>query len=198
MSDVLVLNSDGTPLSTMPLSVIDWQSAIRLVFIDKVKVLSVYEGWVVRSPNTTMNVPSIVMMTDYIRWNRRIKYSRMNVFLRDNFECQLQSTSRCRMKVGKGYSINDLTVDHVIPKSFGGKTTWTNVTTACQDCNSHKGNDSRIKPKIKPYRPTYYNLVANRQKHPLVIRDLKWMTYLNWSDDLVEYQPKNTQAIGAQ
>lgn len=191
MPDVLLLNADGNPLSIMPISIISWQTAIRLVVVEKVSVIEEYDNWVVNSPSTSMNVPSIVLCTDYIKWNRQVKYNRTSVFLRDDYTCQLQSTYRCKQAHGKGYRASELTLDHVVPRSHGGKTSWTNVTTACRDCNGEKGNDKTVKPKHEPRRPNYYELVAKRQKMPITVRDLSWLTYLAWDRELIMYHPYN-------
>ena len=61
MADVLVLNSDGQPLSLVPLSVVSWQVALRLIFTEKVKILKEYDDWVVRSQHLEMPVPSIII-----------------------------------------------------------------------------------------------------------------------------------------
>jgi len=191
--DTLILNKDGSPLSLVPLSVVNWQVAIRLLSLGKVKVLKDHEDWVVRSQKLEMFVPSIVICTDYVKWNKRIKYSRTNVYLRDDFTCQLQTTSRCKEHHGK-VKIAELTLDHVVPRSKGGKTNWTNVITACKDCNADKGNDHTIVPKKMPHKPTYYEILAKRKKHPVRVRDLEWAYYLgDWDPSLVQVIPIKQQ-----
>jgi 5-methylcytosine-specific restriction endonuclease McrA len=185
--DTLVLNKDGSPLSVLPLSIIPWQTAIRLTCLEKVRVLKEYDEWVVRSPSTTMHVPSIVICTDFVKWNRQIKYNRSNVYLRDNFTCQLQTQYKCKKQNGK-WKIQDLTLDHVLPRHKGGKTNWKNIVTACRDCNSAKGHDDTVVPKHLPYVPSYYELVAKRQKLPLYIKDKEWSNYLSWDPELIVYQ----------
>lgn len=180
MMDCLVLNTDGTPLSLMPLSVVSWQTAVRLLTLDKVRVLKDHDDWVVRSPSTTLKVPSVILMTDYVKWNRTVKYNRSNVYLRDNFTCQL---------CGAKPSIHLLTLDHVVPRSHGGKTTWKNITTACKSCNSKKGNNAKIVPKKMPYRPSYYELAAKRRQLPLRIRDEFWKSFIDWPEELVTLVP---------
>ena len=195
MSDVLVLNSCGNPLSLMPLSIVTWQVAIRLLTLDKVKSVKDYDDWVVRSPSVTLNVPSIVICTEYIRWNRRVKYSRGNVLMRDGYRCQLQTTYKCKQNNGKGHKIGELTLDHVVPRSHGGKTSWANVTTACSECNSKKGSDITVIPRTAPTKPSYYELIAKRHKLPITIRDLEWKDYLAWNDDLIFFHPRQGKTI---
>ena len=131
-----------------------------------------------------MPVPSIVMMVEHVKWTRQPKYNRANIYLRDNFTCQLQTTSRCR-ELGGRVSFNELTLDHVVPKSLGGKTNWTNMCTSCKDCNSNKGDDYQITPKRKPYKPTYYELLSRRRTLPIFIREQEWAQYIDWPEDLV-------------
>lgn len=186
MSDVLLLNADGMPLSSVPLSVVSWQVAVRLLVTDKVKVLKEYDDWVVRSQKLEMKVPSIIIMSEQVKWAKTLKYSRNNVYLRDDLTCQLQSTSRCKDSHGKGHPIIDLTLDHVVPKSHGGKTSWTNVVTCCKSCNSEKGNDHTIVPKKPPVKPTYYQILAKRKTLPINVKDEDWKFYIQWPDHLVK------------
>jgi 5-methylcytosine-specific restriction endonuclease McrA len=185
MSDVLLLNADGMPLSSIPLSVVNWQVAVRLLVTDKVKILKEYDDWVVRSQHLEMKVPSIVIMSEQVKWAKTLKYSRNNVYLRDDFTCQLQSTNRCADAHGKGHPVAELTLDHVVPKSHGGKTSWTNVVTCCKACNSEKGNDHTIVPKKVPVKPTYYQILAKRKTLPIKVKDADWKFYIQWPDHLV-------------
>lgn len=189
MCDVLILNADGQPLTHVPLSVVTWQVAVRLMYLGKVKVLKNYDHWVVRSQHLELPVPSIVMMTEHVKWNRSLKYSRTNIYLRDDFTCQLQSTNRCKDLGGK-VKLTELTLDHVVPRANGGKTNWLNVCTACKDCNSEKGDDYTIVPKKKPYKPTYYEMLAKRKTLPIQIRDEEWRYYVDWPDHLIKVLPQ--------
>src|ERR1700753_3047084 len=123
---VLVLNADSRPLSYYPLSLWSWQDAIKAVFLDRVNIVSEYDV-AVRSPSFQMRLPSVVSLKTYVKPSRSPAFTRFNVFLRDRFQCQYCG---CR---------DDLTFDHVIPRSLGGQTTWENVVTACSPCNLRKG-----------------------------------------------------------
>ncbi len=188
--DTLLLNADGQPLSQVPLSVVTWHDALRLQFLDKVNVLKVYEDWVVRSQKLEIHVPSIIMMKDHVKWTRHLKYSRTNIFLRDDFTCQLQYTYRCKQAEGKA-KLSELTIDHVVPRADGGQTTWSNVCTACKDCNSEKGSNRAIVPKKKPYKPSYYEILAKRKTLPISIRDAEWAYYLDWDPNLIRVVPRS-------
>lgn len=124
----LVLNADFRPLSYFPLSVWCWQDTVKAVFLDRVSVLSEYEAEV-HSPTLTMRLPSVIALRDYIPAARRPAFTRFNVFLRDRFECQY---------CGEPRVTHELTFDHVVPRSRGGRTTWGNVVTACGPCNLRK------------------------------------------------------------
>lgn len=187
--DTLLLNADGTPLSHVPLSVVTWQVAMRLVFLEKVRVLKEYDNWIVRSQHLDMKVPSIVIMTEQVKWRKDLKYSRSNVYLRDDFTCQLQTTWRCKEQGGK-VKLQELTLDHVVPRSQGGKTNWTNVCTSCKECNSQKGNDEKIVPKKMPKKPTYFEILAKRKSLPIHIRDAEWAFYIDWPEHLVKVLPQ--------
>lgn len=181
MSDVLVLNKDGQPLSLVPLSTITWQDAIRLVVTDKVRVLKYYDNWEVHSPTTTMQVPSVIIVNTFVNQNKKnVKYSRSNVFLRDDHICQF---------CGSAPGLQKLSIDHVLPRSKGGKTSWYNVITACKACNSSKGNDETIVPFKKPHKPTYWELANKRKHRPLVIKDEYWKGFLGWDEDHLIFTP---------
>ena len=121
----LVLNADYRPLSYFPLSTWHWQETIKAIFLDRVAVLSHYDR-VIRSPSSAFRLPSVVALKQYIPQNRRPPFTRFNVFLRDGFTCQY---------CGHARQAPELTFDHVVPRSRGGRTSWDNVVTACTRCN---------------------------------------------------------------
>ena len=169
MSDTLLLNADGNPVSFIPLSVIDWQESIRYMVLDKANVLAWHDDWIVRSERWETPVPSILMLKDYMKPKTTIRFSRANVYLRDKYVCQY-----CNTKLDK----KDCTLDHVLPTSKGGKSVFENTVTACSPCNSRKGNDHKIVPKKKPHKPDYYELVNNRKQMNLQVRHASWLEYL--------------------
>ncbi len=103
---------------------------MKAVFLDRVSILSEYDR-VVHSPSFSMKLPSVIALKEFIPQERRPAFTRFNVFLRDRFRCQY---------CGEGSPAPELTFDHVIPRSRGGRTNWENVVTACQTCNLRKGN----------------------------------------------------------
>ena len=122
----LVLNADFRPLSYYPLSIWCWQDAIKAVFLDRVNIVSQYDT-LVRSPSFEMRLPSVVSLKSYVKPSRFPAFTRFNVFLRDRFTCQY-----CGDR-------DDLTFDHVIPRSKGGVTSWENVVAACSVLQPEEG-----------------------------------------------------------
>jgi len=169
MSDTLVLNADGQPLSFLPLSLIDWQESIRYMVLDKASVLSFHENWTVRSARWETQVPSIIMLHEYTKPKQTVRFSRSNVYLRDMYRCLY-----CERHLQK----KDCTLDHVLPISKGGKTVFENTVTSCGPCNASKGDNHKIKPKAKPYRPTYFELVNKRKQFPFMVRHESWREFL--------------------
>jgi hypothetical protein len=110
----LVLNADFRPLSYFPLSLWSWQDTVKAVFLDRVSILSEYDR-VVHSPSFKMKLPSVIALKEYIATSRYPAFTRFNVFLRDSFSCQY---------CGHRRPTPDLTFDHVVPRSKGGRTVW--------------------------------------------------------------------------
>lgn len=174
----LVLNADFQPLSYFPLSLWSWQDTIKAVFLDRVNVVSEYDR-VVRSPGTVMPVPSVISLKHYVPATRRPAFTRFNVFLRDSFACQYCAQSR---------PAEELTFDHVVPRSRGGRTTWDNVVTACTICNLRKGSktphDCGMVPMTRPAPPTPYHLHRNGRRFPPNYLHESWRDFLYWDSEL--------------
>lgn len=171
----LVLNADHRPLSYFPLSLWSWQDAIKAVFLERVNILAEYER-VVRSPSFQMKIPSVVSLKTYVRPARHPAFTRFNVFLRDRFACQYCGSDE------------DLTFDHVIPRSRGGRTTWDNVVAACAPCNLLKGgrlaHHSGMHPRHPPHKPSVTELRNNGRLFPPNYLHESWADYLYWDSEL--------------
>jgi len=171
----LVLNADFRPLSYYPLSLWSWQDAIKAVFLDRVNIVAEYEA-AVRSPSFAMKLPSVVSLKTFVRPSRFPAFTRFNVFLRDRFKCQY---------CGSG---EDLTFDHVVPRSKGGHTTWENVCAACSPCNLRKGSklpaEADMWPTQRPFMPTIEDLHRNGRKFPPNFLHESWMDFLYWDTEL--------------
>lgn len=168
MADTLILNGDAAPLSLLPLSAISWQEAIKYMCLERVEVLEWYDDWVVRSASWETKVPAVIMIKDYIHKRSHPRLSKFNVTLRDKFKCQYCSDL---------VTIKNVTMDHVIPQSKGGRTTWENLVASCHDCNNKKGSKLWT-PKTTPRQPSYYELVANRKQLPFTIKHPSWNDYI--------------------
>ncbi len=165
----LILNSDAAPVSLLPLSIVSWEEAIRYLVTDKGTVLEWYDDWVVRSARWQTNVPAVMILKEYQKKKTVIRFSKQNIFLRDEYKCQY-----CGINV----THRTATLDHVLPQSHGGKSVWDNCTTACSNCNSKKGNNKRIVPQKAPWKPTYWHLVDKRKKLGWELAHPSWANYL--------------------
>lgn len=171
----LVLNADYQPLSYYPLSLWSWQDAIKAVFLERVNIVSQYEREV-KSPTASVRLPSVVSLKTYVKPARHPAFTRFNVFLRDEFVCQYCGAD------------DELTFDHVVPRSKGGQTTWDNVVAACSPCNLKKGGklpgEARMWPAQAPVRPTVFQLHRKGRKFPPNFLHESWQDYLYWDSEL--------------
>ena len=171
----LVLNADYTPLSYYPLSVWPWQTAIKAVFLERVDIVSHYEREV-RSPSAAIKLPSVIALRQYVKPSAHPAFTRFNLFLRDAFACQY---------CGAG---SDLTFDHIQPRSRGGRTSWTNIVTACAPCNLRKGGrtprEAGMTPRRSARRPTMYELQELGRRFPPHFLHQSWVDYLYWDIEL--------------
>ena len=171
----LVLNADYRPLSYYPLSLWSWQDSIKSVFLDRVNIVSNYDR-VISSPSFSMRLPSVIALKSFIKPQSSPSFTRFNVFLRDRFSCQY---------CGGG---EELTFDHLLPRSKGGLTDWKNVVTACSTCNVKKGgrllNISGMSLYQEPYQPSTEDLHKNGKNFPPNFLHKSWMDYLYWDVEL--------------
>jgi 5-methylcytosine-specific restriction endonuclease McrA len=168
MSHTLILNADYQPISLIPLSVIDWQQAIKLQWLGKLHVLHTYEDWIVHSPTTSFHVPAVCVTSKYYKVPLDANFSRSNLYIRDAFVCQY---------CNEQYSTSELSIDHVIPQSLGGGTSWENCVTSCKPCNHGKGS-KLIKPIRQPYAPSYWDLARKSVGRHVKIKHDSWRQYL--------------------
>ena len=138
-SKCLLLNADYSPLR-----IIGWQKAIvwSIKYENnpafKIEIIEYYKDKYIQAANgKKLPVPMVAKTSRYFNiYNRSLKFSRKNLFIRDNYTCQY---------CGKKFPYNELTYDHVIPKSKfhtnkSYATNWCNITTACTSCNRKKSN----------------------------------------------------------
>lgn len=154
MEAVVLLNSDFTPLG-----VIGWKKAVKLIAKKKVEVVK-YGTHVVSNFEKTVviTIPLIIRLVKLIRtlWGKRVPFSKRTVIIRDNFTC-----AYC----GK-YSKTGMTIDHIIPKAQGGKSTFDNVVSCCLPCNNYKDNktpaQAKMYLKIRPTTPTIMEFIIKQ------------------------------------
>jgi 5-methylcytosine-specific restriction endonuclease McrA len=169
----LVLNADFQPLSYFPLSLFNWEDAVKAVVKGSHVVVAEYDQ-IVRSPSTVMRLPSVIALRDYVKPPTRVAFTRFNVFLRDRFVCQY-----CAVQ----HRPNDLTFDHVLPRAAGGVTSWENIATACSPCNTRKDKQLE-KPIRKPFEPTVHQLMAAQRHFPPNFLHETWRDFLYWDVEL--------------
>ena len=143
----------------LPISRINLRRAVVLLVTDKAEPLDliVSEAIEVRSPGTIVEVPNYIRLK--INSNERIwkvpPVTRREILKRDRHQCQYCGSKK------------NLTIDHVIPRSLGGKHSWDNVVIACQSCNSRKGDRTldrtRMRLKNKPKAPAHPAIVFAEQ-----------------------------------
>jgi 5-methylcytosine-specific restriction endonuclease McrA len=131
----------------------------------------------VRSPSMEMRLPSVVSLKSYVDQDRKPAFTRFNVFLRDGFACQYCGDAA------------ELTFDHVVPRSQGGRTTWENIVAACGPCNLRKGGRTPSEagmPLLRrgPTRPSAWALQEAGRRFPPNFLHRSWLDYLYWDIEL--------------
>lgn len=170
---VLILNGDYQPLTKYPLSLNTVRKVIKSLLKGRVSIVKEYDE-TISLGNEVIHLPKIVVLKKYINVSHTPKFSRKNVYLRDNYTCQY---------CGKRFCADDLTFDHIVPRCHGGKTTWDNIVTACKTCNGKKGGktleESHMKLLNQPFIPTMSLLEKNSEKMGIKFYD-QWYDELGW------------------
>ena len=165
-SRVLVLNQTYEPIH-----VCNARRAIRMMLVGKADTIET-NGLVVRSEAMAFHLPSVIRLKKYVYVPRRRQapFSKKNVMRRDEHKCQY-----CGAKGG------DLTVDHVLPRSRGGRSTWGNVVCSCRKCNAKKGDrtpeEAGLNLRAKPRKPRLLTPHHLNHRFPLAARRA-WDKYL--------------------
>jgi 5-methylcytosine-specific restriction endonuclease McrA len=184
----LVLNADYLPISTWPLSLIPAQEAISAVCRGRAVVVDEWDA-VFRSPSQEIRVPKVMALKAYAHVTATPKFCRRSIFLRDGYHCQYR---------GEQFPTEELTFDHLIPRSAGGQTEWANILTACINCNgakratmpnfsgrrSWKGGQPDFRPLKLPRQPTSAELLRAGLKF---LGPEIWETYADWLYWSAEY-----------
>lgn len=158
---VLVLNQ-----SYQPITVTTVKKAVTLTWRNKVEMVETGDQ-ILHSPSSQYPIPIVIRLKNNVKYNpfRRVELNRKNLFKRDGGKCVYCGSNE------------NLTIDHVLPKSRGGRTTWDNVVTACNPCNNKKDNKSLdevgFKLKLQPKQPNHIAFLTKDAKF-----HEKWKPYL--------------------
>ena len=166
----LVLNADFAPLRIWPLSTWDFKRTLQNVLKDRVTVVSEYDVRF-RSSNQEYRPPSVVALKRYVKVPDRVPFNRINILMRDNFACQY---------CGGDLNLKEMTFDHVLPKSKGGGTSYTNIVSCCTLCNARKADRTDMRPRKAPQHPDPRELWKNRPEHMENLHKT-WIDCLYWS-----------------
>jgi 5-methylcytosine-specific restriction endonuclease McrA len=160
MESVLLLN-----VTYEPLQMISIQRAVNLLLTGKVEAV---EGIArkLRTPNTIFEVPSVIRLTRFVNVpQRNVSWSKRGILRRDSYTCIYCGLQPGEKKQGRLLSREDFTVDHIIPRSRGGRNTWGNTACACYTCNQRKGSrtahEAGMKLLFEPKRPRVNYLVVS-------------------------------------
>jgi len=195
-SSVLVLNR-----SYLPIHVTSVRRAFSLLYqgiaraVDEQYQTFDFDGWrqlavardmdAIGTAGGLIRVPRVIVLIAFDRLpSRHVRFSRINLMARDNFRCQY---------CGGRPSRSELNLDHVVPRSLGGHSTWENVVTSCVDCNRRKGGrtpkQAQMALRRQPVRPRWTPLVNLMLS---TVRYQEWRPYLNvvdasyWNVELAE------------
>jgi 5-methylcytosine-specific restriction endonuclease McrA len=155
-----------------PHEIVSWQAAVTLLFLGKIEVLEEYDDEI-RSPSVCIRAPAVARLVRGFPASRaRVRFSRRNVFLRDGHRCQY---------CGAKKAPHELNLDHVTPRSKGGRTTWENIVTSCYACNLRKGGRTPREAKM-PLRAVPA-VPRSLPRLPLTIRSVpaEWVPYAGTS-----------------
>jgi len=147
--EVLVLNA-----SFEPLSLVSVRRAVVLLLREKAEMVEATERQL-RSAGHSFPIPLVIRLVHYVRLpHRNVPPTRSAIMLRDAQTCQY-----CGIMPGR----QELTVDHVVPRSQGGEHSWQNLVTACKPCNQRKGSLTPAEAHMRlirhPFQPSYVALV---------------------------------------
>jgi 5-methylcytosine-specific restriction endonuclease McrA len=166
MENLSVLKLDS---SFKPIEIIPWEEAFLLTWLNKAYAVEYSDTWV-HSARKAFQIPSVIVLFRYIEEKFfTLPCTRKNIMIRDENRCQY-----CDM----GFRDADLTIDHVIPRSKGGTTVWTNVVIACKPCNQQKSDlllsQTSFSLRRLPGKPSYRSIIKKRIKSS----NVKWKEYL--------------------
>ena len=178
MSDTLVLDTLG-----FPVAFVSWQRAVNLQWQDRAVLVTEDAKRILRSPSFEMGMPRVIKLRNHISRKLRLKVpmTRRNIAIRDNSTCQY-----CGMVLETA----EYTIDHVLPRTRGGTSVWTNLALACVQCNKRKSDrtphEAGLALRQKPAAPNQFDPRFNFRLHIHVLRP-EWSdykAYIYWNVEL--------------
>lgn len=174
MEQTLLLNATYEPLK-----VVHWQKAITLWCQGKVEIVAVHDREI-RAVSFSLKLPSVIRLLRYVRIKKRFDYvpfSRANIYARDSYTCQY-----CAQTM----PTTELTFDHVVPVSQGGRKDWENIVTCCVSCNRRKGGRTPVEAGMHLVRHPRRPDSAPAIRITIGLRNApdSWRDYLYWNLEL--------------
>lgn len=192
-NDTLVLNR-----SWIPVHIIGWQKAMSHLVqenahaLDRDFVRYTFPDWLefsrinandynkIHTVTLTIAIPEIIVLDKYNHLpDRDIKFSRENIIARDKNRCQY---------CGEIFPTKELQIEHIVPRSKGGKKTWNNLVASCHKCNSFKANrtpeEAGMKLIRKPVKPSWINPISHVKGRANIC--VSWKKWLDRADDIME------------
>lgn len=147
-----------------PMTVVNAKRGLILYLEGKATIIKEHPELVVRSPNQTFPLPTMILVKEYIKgvaFRSTALLTQKNLFIRDNYTCQYCNRHRRELRDDER-----LTRDHVHPRKHGGRDVWENVVTACGSCNSRKASkklgETTMKLIRQPYAPSQVEILMSR------------------------------------
>lgn len=161
---VLILNQDYSALSICSVP-----KAFLLVYLNKAELVAESSAYFLRTISNAYPMPTVIRLNRYINLPYKgVMMTRQNIFKRDGHRCVYCGTHE------------DLTLDHVLPKSRGGRTSWDNLATACKRCNTRKGDrtpeEAMMPMLLRPFKPSFI----------MFLRDFSGATDESWTPFLTK------------
>ena len=176
--DTLVIDMSGRPINVVP-----WKRTAKMVYEERVDVVTEdFQGRRMHAPEFEYGMPRVVRCKAYVnkRMRKSIPCSRRNVYVRDKGLCQY---------CGVWLNTNEFTLEHVVPRTQGGQTTWTNTVVACPDCNHKKDGRTPEQAGMRLHHAPVEPRPGDQTFFKLRIEKLRpewepWASWLYWNVQL--------------
>lgn len=153
-----------------PLRIISWEDAMHKVVTGDAEVVEETDQ-LIRSAYVEWKLPSVIRQLKKFKRKGKVQFSRINIYMRDGWTCQY-----CKERK----QTKDLTFDHVLPRAQGGKTSWTNIVTACRSCNSDKDDKTPDQAGMKLMRkPTEPKWLPVQMVIKMKVLPKQWEAYVD-------------------